>query len=217
MEFVGSRGEAGLPPRKRRRTALSCFNCRRRKLQCDRNVPSCSRCLTTGMSDTCGYDHHSPGSTQEEISFKLATHNREHHSHTNGETLITSEANHQLTPTHVPSETTVIVDGKKSVAKADSNLLVQEERIRQLESRLVGLESLMRSSHRCTNSSDIPEQQPAIQRGRASLPSELRVERVMEGEAMLRGQHFETRFFGFSHPSSILGQVLYAMESSNVQ
>ena len=36
--------ERAEPPRKRRRPALSCFECRRRKIKCDRNHP-CSQCL----------------------------------------------------------------------------------------------------------------------------------------------------------------------------
>lgn len=41
------------PPRKRRRPALSCAECRRRKIKCDRNVP-CSPCKLS-KSTTCTY------------------------------------------------------------------------------------------------------------------------------------------------------------------
>jgi hypothetical protein len=47
-----------LPPRKRRRPALSCFECRRRKIKCDRNLP-CSNCRQSKRV-TCTYkDSHS--------------------------------------------------------------------------------------------------------------------------------------------------------------
>lgn len=44
---------AGTPPRKRRRPALSCAECRRRKIKCDRNIP-CRQC-TQFKSAKCTY------------------------------------------------------------------------------------------------------------------------------------------------------------------
>ncbi|KAK3314683.1 hypothetical protein B0H66DRAFT_318372 [Apodospora peruviana] len=43
------------PPRKRQRVRLSCLECRRRKLSCDRELP-CSRCLQSGTADRCEYE-----------------------------------------------------------------------------------------------------------------------------------------------------------------
>lgn len=50
----GERGR-GEPPRKRQRVRLSCLECRRRKLSCDREFP-CSRCLQSGTPDRCEYE-----------------------------------------------------------------------------------------------------------------------------------------------------------------
>lgn len=44
---------APTPARKRRRPALSCAECRRRKIKCDRNIP-CGQC-TQSKSTTCTY------------------------------------------------------------------------------------------------------------------------------------------------------------------
>lgn len=44
------------PPLKRRRTALSCHDCRRRNLQCDRIYPACGRCVKGDHADSCTYD-----------------------------------------------------------------------------------------------------------------------------------------------------------------
>lgn len=41
--------------RKRRRKVLSCYDCRRRKLQCDRTMPACSRCTKAGNGANCLY------------------------------------------------------------------------------------------------------------------------------------------------------------------
>jgi hypothetical protein len=43
------------PPRKRHRVRLSCLECRRRKLSCDREFP-CSRCLQSGTPDRCEFE-----------------------------------------------------------------------------------------------------------------------------------------------------------------
>jgi Fungal Zn(2)-Cys(6) binuclear cluster domain len=56
----GGIGLAGVPvrtPRKRRRPALSCVQCRRRKVKCDRNLP-CTQCsqYNTATSAACRYD-----------------------------------------------------------------------------------------------------------------------------------------------------------------
>ena len=41
--------------RKRRRKVLSCYDCRRRKLQCDRMMPACGRCVKAGQQSSCVY------------------------------------------------------------------------------------------------------------------------------------------------------------------
>ncbi|KAK1761090.1 multidrug resistance regulator 1 [Echria macrotheca] len=53
----GDNGEHGdrRPPRKRQRVRLSCLECRRRKLSCDREFP-CSRCMQSGTPDRCEYE-----------------------------------------------------------------------------------------------------------------------------------------------------------------
>ena len=43
------------PARKRQRVRLSCLECRRRKLSCDREFP-CSRCIQSGTGDRCEYE-----------------------------------------------------------------------------------------------------------------------------------------------------------------
>ncbi|RDW81261.1 putative C6 transcription factor [Aspergillus mulundensis] len=52
------------PPRKRRRPAHSCIECRRRKVKCDRARPSCAQCRALDLTAACAYDDNSRGSTQ---------------------------------------------------------------------------------------------------------------------------------------------------------
>ncbi|KAG5924572.1 hypothetical protein E4U42_004606, partial [Claviceps africana] len=56
---TGSRSQHGdgdqPPARKRQRVRLSCLECRRRKLSCDRGFP-CERCIKSGTPDRCSYE-----------------------------------------------------------------------------------------------------------------------------------------------------------------
>ncbi|KAM4060086.1 fungal specific transcription factor [Hirsutella rhossiliensis] len=52
----GRAGSSDQPPaRKRQRVRLSCLECRRRKLSCDRGFP-CERCIKSGTPDRCSYE-----------------------------------------------------------------------------------------------------------------------------------------------------------------
>jgi hypothetical protein len=52
-----------LKKQRRQRAVLSCNDCRRRKLRCDRVLP-CNRCIKGGIADICAYEPetHSPTS-----------------------------------------------------------------------------------------------------------------------------------------------------------
>lgn len=43
-------------PRKRRRRTVACTQCRSRKLKCDREYPTCSRCIKSGTPAKCTYE-----------------------------------------------------------------------------------------------------------------------------------------------------------------
>ncbi|ROT43436.1 hypothetical protein SODALDRAFT_327637 [Sodiomyces alkalinus F11] len=51
----GHESNQGGQPRKRQRVRLSCLECRRRKLSCDRGYP-CQRCIKSGTPDRCTYE-----------------------------------------------------------------------------------------------------------------------------------------------------------------
>ena len=51
----GDDDHAQQPSRKRQRVRLSCLECRRRKLSCDRGFP-CERCIKSGTPDRCSYE-----------------------------------------------------------------------------------------------------------------------------------------------------------------
>lgn len=47
---------------KRRRLALSCVDCRKRKVKCGRETPACVRCIRGGHGDSCVYVQYDDGS-----------------------------------------------------------------------------------------------------------------------------------------------------------
>jgi hypothetical protein len=51
--------------RRRQRAVLSCNDCRRRKLRCDRLAP-CDRCIKGGTADTCAYGSESHDTAPED-------------------------------------------------------------------------------------------------------------------------------------------------------
>jgi hypothetical protein len=51
---------------RRQRAILSCNDCRRRKLKCDRLDP-CNRCIKGGIADTCAYGSEAHGSVPEDL------------------------------------------------------------------------------------------------------------------------------------------------------
>jgi hypothetical protein len=53
--IVGDQDNDESHPRKRQRVRLSCLECRRRKLSCDRGFP-CERCLKSGTPERCTYE-----------------------------------------------------------------------------------------------------------------------------------------------------------------
>lgn len=43
-------------PRKRRRRTMACLQCRSRKLKCDREYPTCGRCMKSKTPTKCTYE-----------------------------------------------------------------------------------------------------------------------------------------------------------------
>ncbi|KAJ5711734.1 hypothetical protein N7488_005890 [Penicillium malachiteum] len=56
MEEVHSFGAQANRPRKRRRRTMACTQCRSRKLRCDREYPTCGRCLKSRAPTKCTYE-----------------------------------------------------------------------------------------------------------------------------------------------------------------
>lgn len=180
------------PASKRRRIAFSCLDCRRRKLKCDRLFPSCSRCQKGGHPESCTYNSEAVESAMAQSS---------------GERNRTSDfpANGHGAPRIAPRLPSVARsfaadEGEEEIPRPRSEdttakSYAQEERIRQLEYRIIGLE-------RATHGARSPE---LTQNGH-KLHSNPRA--AVDKETMIfRGKHFKTQFYGASHYHSYLSHV----------
>lgn len=56
MDIVDIRSLSAERPKKRRRRTMACQPCRSRKLRCDREYPTCSRCLKSRTPSKCTYE-----------------------------------------------------------------------------------------------------------------------------------------------------------------
>lgn len=181
------------PASKRRRIAFSCLDCRRRKLKCDRILPSCSRCQKGGHPQTCTYDTEAVESAMTQSS---------------GERNRTSDfstANGHGAPRTIPRLPSVARsfaadEGPERYPRTypedtTARLHAQEERIRQLEYRIVGLE-------RATHGARSPE----LTQAELKVPLDPRA--AVDKETMIfRGKKFKTQFYGASHHTSYLSHV----------
>ena len=181
------------PASKRRRIAFSCLDCRRRKLKCDRLFPSCTRCQKGGHPESCTYDSEA---VETALSQSLGDRNP---------TRDFSAANGLGAPRSVPRLPSVARsfaadegEGRCPRPRSEdttARLYAQEERIRQLEYRIIGLE-------RATHGARSPEL------NQAELKMCAHPRAVEDEETMIfRGKHFKTQFYGASHDMSYLSHV----------
>ena len=185
--------------RKRRRKALSCYDCRRRKLRCDREYPSCSRCRKSGQADSCLYDSGSLepkdyGDGQKPVvGFETGA----------GGEMITARpsAPPYLEPTTIPA---------KPVSDASSSKLVlQARRIAQLESRLASLEASQPSAtwqsfgevtslSKTSDDRNITGTGPFLTSPRGPTQPET---------ILFRGKNYKTQYYGGTNPTSLIAHV----------
>ncbi|KAM7184641.1 hypothetical protein V8F20_012124 [Naviculisporaceae sp. PSN 640] len=61
----GDTGPLRPPPRKRRRTVISCIECHRRKQKCDRKLP-CGNCISRHKQHSCEYESGAPTAREQQ-------------------------------------------------------------------------------------------------------------------------------------------------------
>ena len=196
---------------KRRRIAFSCLDCRRRKLKCDRTFPACSRCLKAGHSNICVYD-----SEAIESTFSQPAGGR-----TRGTPPGSDHAWARAEPRLPSVARSFAADGEddsllKQQAPEDAfgRLHAQEERIRQLENRIIGLERAAYGGGRAQWQKSIAS--PELAKCDSKNVSEQR-DAAMRETMIFRGKSFRTQFYGASHHTSYLSHVCYPFIRSSIR
>ncbi|KAH0499093.1 hypothetical protein TgHK011_006309 [Trichoderma gracile] len=183
----GSRHDPDQPPaRKRQRVRLSCLECRRRKLSCDRGFP-CERCIKSGTPDRCSYESR------------------------NGEVVNASSG---IPPSfaQLDSRRFGIADAVAGFSSRDTELARQDhDRIRRLELEIAQLKNLLTRPGAAsldgstvvgsTNSPSTQKDEGAEAEARPRAEEQEIIQKSgMAGEngelRFFRGKGFRTRYFG---------------------
>jgi hypothetical protein len=176
---------AGGSERKRRRKVLSCYDCRRRKLQCDRAVPACGRCTKAGQAANCLYIEDGADAPTR------------HPEAANAEFSRGPLEGHYSRPIQAPPPSTT--------GDTLARLEYQDKRIKQLEAALLQtgqapvahpVQQLKQSRLPLT-----PESPAAVE------PTTAAVNVTDRETMMLRGKSFKTQFHGITHPGSLIAYI----------
>lgn len=171
--------------RKRRRKVLSCYDCRRRKLQCDRAVPACGRCIKSGQASKCVY----LDDTSEAPAISLRLSQSSAIINSNPQSSAENHGSSYKVPAEPPAE-------------FHSKIQDQDARIRQLEIALARPSySAETVASRSILLSKLPPTPESVKEQQTSTS-------INDRETMLlRGKSFETQFSGTTHPLSLIAHV----------
>lgn len=188
---------------KRRRLALSCVACRRRKVKCGRETPSCVRCVRSGNGDKCQYVAYD----DKTGSYQTPTDDE-------------SPENQNFTRVDDWQDEAEIYhrSSKAAAAAAAANLenldrmtayTVPHKRpaaqrsIEELRDRVVDLETYVRAAGSRPISSE-----KYLGLGHPAGPGHATFTDAMQDyeRSLLRGKSFKTQYFGPSHGASLLLQ-----------
>ena len=175
----GSPSQAQQSITRRKRKALSCYDCRRRKLRCDREVPTCGRCSKAGHADTCSYDERS--TTSRKI--------------TSSTTLLDTSCS------------TTHLSAGWSPGLSVSNQRVKDGSKNRRSTVEASQTSGTWKVHGEISPTNVDaEQRPAI---RADAEDLLRFPRPLTPTETIifRGENFKTQYYGGSNPTSLIAHV----------
>ena len=204
---------------KRRRIALSCVDCRRRKVKCDRNFPICIRCQKGGYGDKCLYVSHTGPGEGSLAGLPTPEDERRHsrasteHSWDQDASQIENQAHNNETGTKrtfaqvaTPSVPLVRPAPQSNLA---GNLPLTDRRIGQLYNKLIELETVVYSAggkpvSQEMNAGLLNPMGPGAQGSRNPYADTF--DMGDQEKVLLRGKSFKTQYFGPSHTLAILLQ-----------
>lgn len=169
------------PDRKRRRKVLSCVDCRRRKVQCDRALPSCTRCTKAGKAASCVYEDDPPPTINGNVALNGNGNGSNSH--------LTSATSRQ---TSGPGTVTV---SKEVWDDLLHRLLQQERTIERIRNERADLTVNGRPKS-YTSSSNVDD---------LASPASMRA--ALKETMLFRGKAFKTQFYGPTDPRSSLAHI----------
>lgn len=197
----------GLAQRKRRRKALSCLECRRRKVKCDRRYPYCNRCRETGETEACVY-------SAEAKTLRRAT--------GVADSPDSVEENEIIPERHLNNgvgvvglntpASTVTAGGNQTTTEAEDvslALKIQARKIAELEGRLASLEKPLAQPVRHATVLDRFPSRLGAELGEQNTTKSADNDGEGEKQAIvvLSGRCFKTKFQGPSAPATIITHV----------
>ncbi|RAL08443.1 uncharacterized protein BO97DRAFT_472979 [Aspergillus homomorphus CBS 101889] len=185
-------------PNKRRRKALSCYDCRRRKLRCDRGQPACSRCRKGGIAETCSYDGY-----EVLLGVGLGEQQQQQHQHQLQPT--TTALNTAYTPADLVGRGPGAVQGTP-VRQADGPAVAESSVVSLAASQNAGSWQLL---GRLSSAKGINEERPSIRSNAEDIVGGLAppggADAMLRAETpILRGQNFKTHYYGSTNPISLI-------------
>lgn len=194
------------PPRKRRRPALACEQCRRRKIRCDRNTP-CDQCIRSrSKSESCTYlsDDYPTSTARSPRINRLQSSSPPVSSATNDRT--------PASPTTLPGMSTFDVSNNESIITGDSTRrmpLVEGLYRGRLEDNTSSPRSLNSESSVQTLIDRVQQLEKMLLNSANTQPvGSLQVPQpIANGSSPLRGNFSKSMFYGPSHWMNVIEQV----------
>lgn len=179
-------------PGKRKRKTLSCFECRRRKLKCDREQPACSRCRKANQSELCSYVYDASLSSVSHPSRQspdLEPSSEPHNARSKHVALDASHRDHP-SPPQVASQF-LYISGEELTPSSS-----QPTRSQGTWS-LLGHFPSTTNDVRGTQSNTVHDKRP----GGGPLDS------FSNDSVIFRGEDYATQYYGASNPTSLIAHV----------
>jgi hypothetical protein len=170
---------------RRQRAILSCNDCRRRKLSCDRLDP-CNRCIKGGIAGSCTYGPGAHETSSQKLPARL--------------TLRKSKRDDRNTTSRVTGDILESDGELNAIVSTGLNL-----------SGTSGNSELRRLDHEMTQLQQVgpgPEQGPKDQVEFLAKSPELKgISRSSAVMGMLKGRNYATQFYGASSPMAVVAHV----------
>lgn len=167
---------------KRKRKVYSCYECRRRKLRCDRNYPTCSRCQKAGQGSSCFYDGPPPSTSVEPLAAPASG---------------KAAGPKQLRTAPAPVARANYDDHRQTGLAGTSLLSLEAD-------QNTGTWQLL--TERAASTADFQVQRPAVKADNEEPPLPGRTHDAIRN-VIFRGENFRTQYYGGSNPASLIGHV----------